>query len=166
MKYVAFCALLAVPALALAAEMNPDSRFYTAAAEGGMGEVQLARLAQEKSSDPKVKDFAAMMIKDHSAANEELQSLASGKNIKLPSGAGMRADATRLKLEALSGATFDKSYIRNQVTAHRQTVALLKQEIGSGHDADAQAFARKILPTVQGHLKAIEALAGADGVKR
>ena len=68
MKYVAFCALLAVPALALAAETTPDSRFYTAAAEGGMGEVQLARLAQEKSSDPKVKDFAAMMIKDHSAA--------------------------------------------------------------------------------------------------
>lgn len=165
MKYLAICALLAVPALALAAESNPDSRFYTAAAEGGMGEVQLARLAQEKSSDTKVKDFAAMMIKDHSAANEELQSLASGKNIKLPSGAGVRADAARLKLEALSGTTFDKSYIRNQVQAHRDTIALLEKEIGSGHDADTQAFARKILPTVKGHLKAIETLASADGVK-
>ena len=165
MKYVAICALWAVPALALAAETNLDSRFYTAAAEGGMGEVQLARLAQEKSSDSKVKDFAAMMIKDHSAANEQLQALASDKNIKLPSGAGVRADATRLKLEGLSGAAFDKSYIGNQITAHRQTVALLEKEINSGHDAAAQAFARKILPTVQSHLKAIEALASAEGVK-
>ncbi len=164
MKYLAICALLAAPVVAFAAESNPDSRFYTAAAEGGMGEVEMARLAQQKSSDSKVKDFAAMMIKDHSAANEELQTLASGKNIKLPSGAGIRADATRLKLKALSGAAFDKSYIKGQVKAHQETVALLKKEIDSGHDTDAQAFARKILPTVQGHLKAIEALASADGI--
>ena len=166
MKYLAVCALLAVPVVALAAESNPDSRFYTAAAEGGMGEVELARLAQQKSSDSKVKDFAAMMIKDHSAANEELQTLASGKNIKLPSGAGVRVDATRLKLEALSGGTFDKRYIKSQIKAHRETIALLKNEISSGHDADAQAFARKILPTVQSHLHAIETLASANGVGR
>lgn len=166
MNYLVICALLAAPVVALAAESNPDSRFYTAAAEGGMGEVELARLAQEKSSDSKVKDFAAMMIKDHSTANEELQTLASGKSIKLPSGVGVRVDATRLKLEALSGATFDKSYIKNQVKAHRETIALLKKEISSGHDADAQAFARKILPIVQGHLKAIETLASANGVER
>lgn len=165
MKYLGLCALLVAPLMALAAATNPDSHFYTAAARGGMGEVEMGRLAQEKSSDTKVKDFAAMMVKDHSAANEQLQTLASSKNIKLPTGPGAHADATKMKLEALSGSSFDKAYIKAQLKAHRETVALLKKEISSGQDEDAKAFARKVLPTVEDHLKAADSLAENAGVK-
>jgi len=171
MKRLAVCALLvaplmAAPLAALGAATNPDGHFYTAAARGGLGEVELARLAQEKSSDAKVKDFAGMMIKDHSAANEELLSLAASKSIKLPTGPGTRVDAQKVKLEALSGSGFDKAYIKDQVKAHRDTVALLKKEISSGQDEDAKAFARKVLPTVEDHLKAIDSIADSVGIKR
>ena len=62
----------------------------------------------------------------------------------------------------LSGDTFDKSYIKGQISAHRDTLKLLHKEIATGQDEDAKAFAKSILPTVQGHLKAIRVLASAS----
>ena len=70
-----------------------------------------------------------MMVKDHSAANQELMSLAQSKGMKLPDGPGMGADATKMKLDVLSGETFDKSYVKGQIKAHRETVELLQKEI-------------------------------------
>ncbi len=49
-----------------------------------MAEVQLGQSAEAKATDPKVKEFAAMMVADHTKANEELKSLAGIKNIALP----------------------------------------------------------------------------------
>jgi len=161
MKYLA--AVLALPVLALAAQTNPDTHFYKAAAAGGMGEVEMGRMAQEKSNDPQVKEFAAMMVKDHSAANEELKSLAASKAVSLPEGPGTRAEAEKAKLQMLSGASFDKSYIAGQIADHKRTIALLNKEISSGQDDEAKAFARKILPTVRAHLRAANELAGTVG---
>jgi putative membrane protein len=158
-----YALIAAAPTLVFAAS-DPDLSFYKGLAKGGMAEVDLGKLAQEKASDPGVKDFAAMMVKDHSAANEQLESLASSKNIKLPSGPGTSADAERLKLKALSGAHFDKDYVANQVKAHKATVEMLQKEIASGQDADAKAFAQKVLPTVQAHLSAAQKLASTLGV--
>ena len=165
MRYLGLCALLAIPLVASAADSTPDSKFYKAAAEGGMAEVETARLAQDKSSNPKIKDFAAMMIKDHSAANDGLKTLAASKNVTLPSGPSIGQKASKAKLEILSGETFDKSYIKNQIQAHKSTAALLRKEIATGQDPEAKAFARKIQPTVRAHLKAIDEIAAAAGVK-
>jgi len=160
MRWLVIALLTAVPLAAFAAGGSPDESFYKSAAEAGMGEVELGNLAAQKSSDPKVKDFAQMMVKDHSAANEKLRALASSKEISLPTGAGAANTMTKGKLEVLTGGAFDKSYIKGQVKAHVDTVALLHKEIASGQDADAKAFARSVLPTVQGHLKAARAIAG------
>jgi hypothetical protein len=74
----------ALPAALLAADDNPDAAFYKNAAEGGMAEVELGKLAQEKSPTQSVKDFGAMMVSDHGAANDKLKAIADRKNIKLP----------------------------------------------------------------------------------
>jgi putative membrane protein len=154
MKTLILCTLAAVPIVALGAGNSPDESFYKKAAAGGMAEVELGKLAQEKSTDQSVKDFAAMMVKDHTAANEKLQSLAASKNIALPTHLSAADSAERTKLEALSGAAFDKAYLKSQLKAHEDTVTLLKKEVSSGQDADAKDFAKSILPTVEHHLKA------------
>jgi putative membrane protein len=159
MKALFLFALL-IPQLALAANGSPDSSFYRSLAEGGMAEVDLGKLASNKAADPSVKDFGAMMVKDHSAANQELKSLAASKNVSLPDGPGVAAQAKKAKLEALSGSTFDKSYLANQ-----STVTLLQTEISSGKDPDAKAFAQKVLPTVQSHLSAAEKIADSLRIK-
>jgi putative membrane protein len=156
---ITICAL-ALPMAVWAAAGSPDESFYKKAAEAGLSEVQLGQLASDKSPDPDVKNFGAMMVKDHTAANQKLQSIASAKGIDLPTKPSIGEMATKTKLDVLSGQTFDKSYIKSQVKAHEETIALLKKEIASGQDDDAKAFARSVLPTVQKHLTAARGLAG------
>lgn len=155
--------LCAVPLVAHAAD-TPDKSFYKSLAEGGLAEVSDGTLASEKATDPKLKDFGAMMVKDHSAANDKLAALAATKSLSLPTSASVTQMAEHEKLKLLSGDSFDKSYIKGQISAHRSTVKLLRKEIATGQDADAQSFAKTVLPTVRSHLKAIDAIATADGV--
>jgi putative membrane protein len=163
MKGTFFALMLTLPMAAMAAS-NPDASFYKNAAEGGISEVDAGHLAQDKGNSQKVKDFGAMMVKDHSAANEKLQALASSKNVTLPTSASVGQMATKAKLDVLSGDTFDKSYVKGQISAHRDTIALFRKEISSGQDADAKAFATATLPTIKAHLKAITAIATDMGI--
>jgi putative membrane protein len=163
MKRLIVCLTAAAPLLAWGAD-NPDQTFFKHAAEGGIAEVEAGELAQKKGNSQDVKDFGAMMVKDHTAANEKLQSVAAAESIKLPTTSSAMQMASKAKLEVLSGDTFDKSYIKGQITAHEQTAALFKKEIASGTDAQAQAFAKETLPTVQAHLKKIRAIADKAGV--
>jgi putative membrane protein len=167
MKSTLLALMLAIPLTPVAAfaASNPDASFYKHAAEGGIAEVEAGRMAQDKGNSQQVKDFGAMMVKDHSAANDKLQSIAAGKNITLPTSSSVSQMATKAKLDVLSGATFDKSYVKGQVTAHRQTIALFRKEISAGQDADAKAFAVATLPTIRSHLKAIMAIATDMGIK-
>jgi putative membrane protein len=163
MKRLVAALAIAAPLMAFA-DSNPDSSFYKNAAEGGMFEVDAGNLAQSKGNSQQDKDFAAMMFKDHGAANDKLKSIAASKSISLPSSASVGQMATKAKLDVLSGDTFDKSYIKSQIKAHRETIALFKKEIASGQDADAKAFASATLPTLRSHLKAIDSIATSAGV--
>src|SRR3989441_9520115 len=64
---------------------NPDStKFSSAAAQGGLTEVELGRLAVQRGSNPAVKSFGQRMIEGHSRANDELKAIATKKSITLP----------------------------------------------------------------------------------
>jgi putative membrane protein len=162
MKRILALLVLTAPLMAMAD--SPDAAFYKKAAEGGIAEVEAGNLAQTKSDSQKVKDFGAMMAKDHSAANDKLKAVAMTKDVTLPTSSSVGQMATKAKLEVLSGDTFDKSYIKGQIQAHRSTVALFQKEIATGQDPDAKAFAKATLPTVRSHLKAINAIAADAGV--
>jgi putative membrane protein len=159
MKIFALSVLLALPLIALGAN-TPDAHFYHAAAEAGIAEVDAGKLAQQKATDPDLAKFGAMMVKDHSAANQQLQALADSKQISLPTKPSIEQMAAKAKLDLLKGASFDKAYVKNQIAAHEDTLKLLQREIASGQDSDAKAFAQKVLPTVQSHLAAIKQIQG------
>jgi putative membrane protein len=161
----AMAAPLAAWAPLAGAADSPDAAFYNKAAEGGIAEVEAGKLAQQKSSNSQVKDFGAMMVKDHTAAGEKLKALADSKGISLPSDSSVGQMAGKGKLEMLSGDAFDKAYIEGQISAHQDTIALFQKEIAEGQDPDAKSFATKTLPTVRAHLKAINALAADAGMK-
>jgi putative membrane protein len=163
MKRVSIFVLLSVvPVLAIG--MDADEDFLKSAAEGGLTEVSAGKLAENKATTPELKDFAGMMVKDHSTADQKLWKLASGKNVTLPGTGSAEQVAAGERLKLLSGKTFDKAYIRNQITAHRDTIALFKKEIATGKDAQARQFAAATLPTVEQHLDRITKIASAAGV--
>lgn len=152
--------LLTVPA----AWAYPDEPFYQALAENGIAEVDAAHLALQKSSNAMVKDFATMMVTDHTLVNDRLKALAGSRRFRLPSSANATAQTVQSKLALLSGRTFDRFYIRDQICVHEEMLDLINKEISSGKDARAQAFAQEILATVQTHLKLIRVLAASEGV--
>jgi putative membrane protein len=164
MKNVLPLCLLLSPLAVYAADSNPDATFYKHAAEGGLSEVNLGTLAEAKATNPAVKDFGAMMVKDHSMANDKLKSLAASKNVSLPTSESAGQMASKAKLEVLSGDTFDKSYVKGMIADHKEDIAEFKKEAASGQDADAKAFAAATLPTLEKHLKKIEAVAASMGV--
>jgi putative membrane protein len=161
-KLIVLIALVSTAAFApltFAADQQPDATFYKKAAEGGTFEVETGSQAATKANDQRVKDFGNMLVTDHTAANEKLKSLAASKGITLPSSPSAGQIAEKGKLDVLSGDTYDKSFIKTQIKAHQQTIALFQKEIASGQDADAKAFASATLPTLRKHLKAAQALA-------
>src|SRR5690606_24918424 len=58
--------------------------FLMKAADGGLAEVQAGKLGEEKATHNQVKKFAALMVKDHTAANDEIKALATKLNISIP----------------------------------------------------------------------------------
>lgn len=129
-----------------------DAKFTTQAAVGGMAEVELGKLALEKSSNPQVKEFATMMVKDHGMANTELMAIAKQKNITLPSTVDEEHKKKMDDLSKKTGAAFDKAYVDAMVSGHKSTLKLMEDESKDAKDADLKAFATKTAPIVQSHL--------------
>jgi putative membrane protein len=163
MKAIIMGTALLASSIALAD--SPDSSFFKSAAEGGMSEVELGQLAQQKAASPAVKDFGAMMVKDHTAANDKLKALAASKQVSLPDNSSVMQKATKTKLNMLSGDTFDKSYVKGMIEDHKTDIKEFQKEASQGKDPDAKAFAAATLPTLQAHLTKIQSIAAAAGIK-
>lgn len=139
--------------------VNDDvADFAVKAANGGMMEVQLGKMAEEKATAKNVKDFGAMMVKDHSKANEELKKLAAAKNITLPATVGDDMQKHIDDLAKKSGKDFDKDYIDMMVSDHKDDIDLFEKAIKNSKDSSFKAFATKTLPTLHKHLGAAEAI--------
>jgi putative membrane protein len=130
-----------------------DRLFARLATSGGMAEVELGKLAEQKGQRDEIKTFARRMVQDHSKANAQLASLAKQAGIPLPNELDAEHQAMRAELDKVSGAQFDLAYMRGQVVDHQKTVLLLQWEISFGQDADLQKFASQILPGVLEHLQ-------------
>jgi putative membrane protein len=146
-------ALLTVAGLAGAqTPSDADREFMRKAASGGAAEVELGRLATERATRPTVKDFGARMVKDHSAANAELATLAKSKGVELPAGLTAEDQALRDRLTALQGADFDRTYMQEMVKDHTQDVAEFEKAAQTASDPDVKAWAASKLPILRDHL--------------
>ncbi len=135
-----------------------DAEFAVKAASGGMLEVELGKMAQEKGRSQRVKDFGAMMVKDHSKAGDELKTIAAAKNITLPTTPGEDHQKHIDELSKLSGAEFDKKYISLMVDDHEKDVKEFSEAAEDCKDAELKAFAAKTAPVVKEHLDMVKSI--------
>jgi putative membrane protein len=135
-----------------------DSAFAMKAGQANFAEVELGKLALQKSTNDDVKTFAQMMIDDHGKALDELKSIAGKKNITLPTELDAEHKQLSDRLSKLSGAAFDRAYIQAMVDGHKKVAADVRKESQSGSDPDLKAWAAKVLPTVEAHLKQAETI--------
>ncbi|RYZ99945.1 MAG: DUF4142 domain-containing protein [Sphingobacteriaceae bacterium] len=135
-----------------------DAKFAVDAANGGMAEVALAKLAEGKAVNAKVKEFAAMMVADHTKANDELMALAQAKNITLPQAVSTEKQAVMDDLTKKSGSEFDKAYVDQMIDDHKKTISMYEDASKNLKDADMKAFVDGKLPTIKAHLEHVTAI--------
>ena len=135
---------------------SSDRTFVEKAAGGGMAEVQLGQLASQKASDPQVKQFAQRMITDHTKANDQLKQIVANKGVALPSDVPAAEKREHDKLSKLSGADFDREYMRHMTSDHKEDIELFKKAAKSAKDPDLKQYASSTLPTLEEHLSMAE----------
>jgi len=132
--------------------IKDDTKFAVAAADGGMMEVQLGKLALTNASSTSVKQFAQMMVDDHSKANSELKTLAVAKNITIPDALSNKNQDKYNDLAKKKGTDFDKAYASFMVDDHKEDIDAFKKEAEKGMDPDLKAWAAGKLPVLEHHL--------------
>jgi putative membrane protein len=129
-----------------------DRKFIEDAAKGGMFEVQSAQLAQQKATDPAVKDFAKKLADDHGKANDELKQLAQSKDVALPDKEKWMDRHEISKLQKASGADFDREFAQHSVKEHEKDIKKFEKAAAKLNDPDVKAWAQKQLPVLREHL--------------
>ena len=145
---------------AKAAPIASDREFVLGAAEANRFEILQGELALSRTSDPKVKSFAAMMVKEHSAALEKLRVAAQKANVTLPADISP-SQSHQAEIQALgkrSGTEFDEAYRKDQVEAHKQALALVDTYRTHGANPELRAWATEAVALVTKHQQHLDAL--------
>jgi putative membrane protein len=138
---------------AAATATEAEQKFIARASSGGVAEVQLGELAKDRSSRPEVKEFAAMMVKDHSKANSELITIAAGMGVAPTKDLQKdHQDAVAKLSKAEAKDTFDKDYAKLMVKDHKKTIAEFEAASKEVKNPALKAFVDKTLPTLNLHL--------------
>lgn len=134
--------------------------FAVEAAKGGMAEVAMGNLAQQKALNPRVKNFGAMMVADHTKAGDDLKQRATSQNIVLPAAVSDEDQKMIDKLNTKSGKDFDKTYMDMMLDDHKKDIAEFKKAADKCTNSSIKDFASSTLPTLQKHLDSAQAITG------
>lgn len=166
MRATVVCAvLLGVPMLLPAFGLSKtDAQFMKKAAEANMTEAHLGQMAEAQASQQSVKDFGQTLSKDHTSAYESLTILANKMGEAIPKAIGR--DQTIERLMHLKGSAFDRAFSQDEVQSHKGAIALFKNEAEHGENADVKAWAKSMIPTLEGHLQTAESIAKVETAHR
>ena len=130
---------------------DTDRQFIMEAASGGMMEVEAGRLAEHNASSQRVKTFGAMMVRDHSAANDQLRAIASARNVMLPDSMMPKHKDHLEKLRSAQGKAFDKQYMNMMVMDHNEDINKFQVASNNAQDTAIRGFANRTLPVLRMH---------------
>lgn len=133
-------------------------KFVEKASSGGVMEVELAKMALEKSTLDEVRHFAQMMIESHTVINDQLRTLAKNEGLNIADEPSLVKKTKAFVLSQKEGESFDEAYAKNQVAAHEKTYHLFRRAANSSND-NIRKFAETKLTTLEHHLNMARALA-------
>jgi len=138
-----------------------ETSFVNHAAEDGMFEVEIAKVAATKATDPAVKSFAQRLVDDHTAANDKLRQIAASHNITLPASMPASKQKDIDRLNKLSGAQFDREFIQMVgIKDHKTDIDMFEKISKDAKASDLRDFAQSTLPTLREHLAQAQKLPG------
>jgi putative membrane protein len=135
----------------------------TKAANSGMAEVAIGKLAQEKAKNSDVKKLADRVVTDHTKANEELMRLARDTGINVSDRPDADHDSKVKHFRSESDKDFDREFIKHMVDSHTKGVDLFTRASSELRNEQLRSFAGKTLPTIKEHLEMAKRLQGQVG---
>ncbi len=126
---------------------HADRNFVEEAVKAGREEVAISQVAVTRATNPQVKEFAQMIVSDHTGVNGELTAIALAKGVKIPSN-----DVNVDKWTKKSAKSFDEDYVEKMISAHKDALDLFEKEAKKGGDPELTALAAKTVPALQSHL--------------
>lgn len=147
------------PTAASTALNAAEKKFLSDAASAGQYELALAQLATANASDSSVKSYAAMLVSDHTMANQKLQLLAQRRNVVLPTTLPQDKQEVIDRLTKVVGPEFDRQF--TQIVGlhdHKTDISLFENASREAKDSEVRDFAASTLPTLRSHLTAAQNL--------
>lgn len=141
-----------------------DVDFLAKAAACGTAEVKYSELAVKQATNAKVKEFARTMVDAHKEANNKLGEFARGLKTAVLTGLEKDKQETYDRLSRLSGAEFDRAYMKQMVEDHEKAIKLFEAQSKTGKHDRLKTFAADTLPRLKKHLE--EARGIADELKK
>jgi putative membrane protein len=138
--------------------------FISTAAASDAFEIASAKVALDKATSKDVRDFAQMMITDHTKTTEGLKAAAKKANLTVPP--PQLTTNQQQMVDALKSATsdqFDATYLLQQMPAHQQALALMQNYAEAGDTPALQDAAKTVVAIVQKHLARLDELAKQAG---
>jgi len=156
---VSLC-FFAAAAAAVAQGAGPtDPQIAAIVVTANQVDVDAGNLALKQAQSREVKDFAQLMVTDHSGVNKSASDLVQRLHVtpeNSPTSESLQkgGNANLAALRKVSGATFDKNYIDHEVTYHQAVLdAVDKTLIPSAHNAELKALLVKVRPAFVSHLE-------------
>jgi putative membrane protein len=146
-----------LPALAQkahAAKGTPmtDQQFVDMAAQTDMLEAHLGQMAEDRAASQEVKDYAQMLVTDHTANYQQLTALGAAAGFTIPKGLDAAHDKMIAPFEKLRGEAFDSRYVHEMIAGHTEAIGVFTKEAADAENADLKAYASATLPTLHKHL--------------
>jgi putative membrane protein len=149
-------------AVAVAASpMSNGAAFVTAVAQSDLYEVQSSRMARTRAADEEVKLYAQKMMDVHTQTTADMSRLIEGvEGARIPVRLDAKGEALLAELRPTSTADFQAAYLKQQVAAHREALAVLEGYAAGGDNEGLKTFASKTAKMVKAHLDEATKLAG------
>lgn len=134
-------------------DKEDDSEFLVDQAEINLAEIELGKLAQQKSTNPEVKKFGKMLVDEHTKAASEVSALAKAKNFTLPTSLTEDGQEEYKKLNEKTGLDFDKKFVDMMVDGHEKAIDKLQKASKDATDADVKLWASNNIAGLTAHLE-------------
>lgn len=143
------------PSAGMAGDMTPDNAmgYVTMAAASDLFEIQSSQIALSKAQNAATRDFAQMLIADHTRTTQQLTAAAQASGLTPPPPALMPMQQRMIdELQQAGGSGFDRLYFRQQVPAHEMALALHRNYAAHGDTPALRQVASAAVPVVEEHL--------------
>jgi putative membrane protein len=126
-------------------------------------EVQAGKIAQKNGQSKAVRDYGAMLVKDHTAGDKKVAALATKENIDLR--AATPAPGANDMGTMASGPDFDKKFAQEMLDDHRKDLAAVTEARNTTNDPELKKLLGDTIPTLEKHEAAAQKIIDSEATK-